>query len=198
VPTQISWPRRKAAFVYPIPPAPRTAVLIPGYRSHGRVQVFCTKVPSQGALAQESLADVLKFAPQAIAGTLEQLEAVAATAITLSHAIVVMGKWEDARVTEADRERLWMRFRVPVFEQIIAVDGALLAAECEAHNGLHIEAEALRPDTLRPDYWQGTALPRNEIDRSPCVCGRTAPRLVLAEGAAPLQELMQCVAAYAR
>jgi len=193
----MSWPRRKAAFIYPIPPAPRTAVLIPGYRSHGRVRVFCKRVLSEGVLAQESLAEVLKFAPQAIAGTLKQLEAVAATAITLSHAIVVMGGWENARVTEADRERLWMRFRVPVFEQIIAGDGALLAAECEAHNGLHIEAEALRPDTLQPDHWQGTALPHSEIDRSPCLCGRTAARLILAEDAPP-RGLLRSVAVYAR
>jgi hypothetical protein len=189
----MAWPRRKAAFVYPIPPAPRTAVLIPGYRPHGRVRVF-----SKEALSEERLGELLRFAPQAIAGTLRQLEAVAATAITLSHAIVVMGKWEDARVTEADRERLWMRFRVPVFEQIIAGDGALLAAECEAHDGLHIEVEVLRPDTLRPDHWQGAALPHNEIDRSPCVCGRATPRLVPAEGAEPEPELVRCVAGYAR
>ena len=160
-------------------------MLIPGYRPHGRVRVF-----SKEALSEERLAELLRFAPQAIAGTLEQLEAVAATAITLSHAIVVMGKWEDARVTEADRERLWMRFRVPVFEQIIAGDGALLAAECEVHNGLHIEAEALRPDTLRPL--------EGEIDRSPCVCGRTTPRLIPVEGAAPEPALVRCVAGYAR
>jgi hypothetical protein len=194
----MSWPRRKAALVYPIPPAPRTAVLIPGYRSHGRVRVFSKGVLSTGAFSKEWLAELASFAPQAIAGTLEQLEAVAATAITLSHAIVVIGKWEDARVTEADRERLWMRFRVPVFEQIIAGDGTLLAAECEAHNGLHIEAEGLRPDTLRPGHWQGTALPHNEIDRSPCVCGRTEPRLIPAEGAAPEPGLVRCVAGYAR
>jgi hypothetical protein len=182
----MSWPRRKAAFVYPIPPAPRTAVLIPGYRSQGRVRVF-----SKGTLSDGWLAELASFAPQAIAGTLKQLEAVAATAITLSHAIVVIRKWEDARVTEADRERLWMRFRVPVFEQIVAGDGALLAAECEAHSGLHIEASALRPDTVRPQR-------EEEIDRSPCLCGRTAPRLICAEGALPQQGLLRSVAAYAR
>jgi hypothetical protein len=188
----MSWPRRKAAFVYPIPPAPRTAVLIPGYRSQGRVRVFSTGALSGGALSAGWLAEVLSFAPQAIAGTLQQLEAVAATAITLSHAIVVIGKWEDARVTEADRERLWTRFRVPVFEQIIAGDGALIASECEAHNGLHLEAEALRPDTLRPHR-------EDEIDRSPCLCGRTAPRLISAEGTlSPREGLLRSVAAYAR
>jgi hypothetical protein len=28
---------------------------------------------------------------------------------------------------------------VPVFEQILADDGSLLAMECEAHDGLHVE-----------------------------------------------------------
>ena len=186
------WPRRKAAFVYPIPPAPRTAVLIPGYRSQGKVRVFAKEVPSNEVFSGGWLAEMSSFAPQAIAGTLEQLEAVAATAITLSHAIVVMGRWEDARVTEADRERLWMRFRVPVFEQIIAANGALLAAECEAHNGLHIQVDVLRLDR------QGRALPHNEIDRSSCLCGRTGPRLIPAEGAAPESELLRFVAGYAR
>jgi hypothetical protein len=200
----MSWPRRKAALVYPIPPAPRTAVLIPGYRSHGRVRAFSKGTVSTGAFPKEKLAELARFAPQAIAGTLEQLDAVAETGITLSHAIVVMGTWEDARVTEADRERLWMRFRVPVFEQIISGDGVLLAAECEAHNGLHIETEGLRPDTLRSDQldrsdgWQGMALPHNGIDRSPCVCGRKEPRLISAEGAGPEPGLLRCVAGHAR
>ena len=188
----MSWPRRKAAFVYPIPPAPRTAVLIPGYRSQGKVRVFAKGVPSNGVFSRGWLAEMSSFAPQAIAGTLEQLEAVAATAIPLSHAIVVIGKWEDPRVTEADRERLWMRFRVPVFEQIIAANGALLAAECEAHDGLHIEVDVSRSD------WQGMALPHNEIDRSPCVCGRKEPRLMAVEDATPAPRLVRCVAGYAR
>jgi hypothetical protein len=153
------WPRRKAAFFYPIPPAPRTAVLIPGIRSRGLARVFADG-------AEGMLGEVLKFEPQAMAGTLAQLEAMAAAGITLSHAVVVMGRWEDVRVTEADRERLWSRFRVPVFEQIIAEDGSLLAAECEAHDGLHIESDALRVDA-------------RDVNGSACACGRMTPRLVV-------------------
>jgi hypothetical protein len=172
---RISGPRRKAAFVYPIPPAPRTAVLLRGIRARGHVRVF----------AKGWCAEVSKFAPQAIAGTLAQLEAIAATDIAVSHAIVVMGRWKDSRVSEADRDWLWARFRVPVFEQIIARDGVLLAAECEAHCGLHIESKSL------------TLGPTDEIDVSPCLCGRTTPRLILPSGA-PVEGSLRRVAAQAR
>ena len=60
----------------------------------------------------------------------------------------------------AERERLWRAFRVPVFEQIIAPDGELLAAECEAHDGLHIEISGLPWDGYR-------------LERAACGCGRS-------------------------
>ncbi len=115
-----------------------------------------------------------KFAPQAIAATLQQLEAITAAGIrlgSLSHAIVVVGRWDDARVSEADRETLWRRFRVPVFEQIVGRNGTLLAAECEAHHGLHIESEIVRA------RWSET----HQIDESVCACGRTTARLISLE-----------------
>ncbi len=115
--------------------------------------------------------EAAKFAPQALAGTLPQLEAIAASGgslDSLSHAVVVLGMWEDARVSEADREMLWRRFRVPVFEQIVGRHGALLAAECEAHHGLHIESEIIGP------RWRET----HRIDESKCACGRTTARII--------------------
>lgn len=118
-------------------------------------------------------AEAARFAPQAIAGSLTQFEAIASTEMTVSHAIVVIGRIEDARVTEQDREKLWARFRVPVFEQIVGEDGALLAAECEAHCGLHLMGPGIG---LSPDN-TGT------IDTSPCGCGKTSPRFVPVEHA---------------
>ncbi len=133
---------------------PRTAVLIPGYRSKGRARVFASGWCARAA----------KFAPQAIAATLAQFEAIAGTDISLTHAVIVVGRWEDARVTEAVRERLWARFRVPVFEQI-AEDGVLLAAECEGHCGLHLTS--------------GAALGgAGEIEEKRCGCGRTTARFI--------------------
>ncbi|HEV3342634.1 MAG TPA: hypothetical protein VG125_19840, partial [Pirellulales bacterium] len=85
-------------------------------------------------------------------------------------------------LTEEDRERLWRAFRVPVFEQRIDESGCLLAAECEAHDGLHIEARELHPR------------PGEVLETAPCGCGRTTPRLIAPERVENLRK----VAAYAR
>lgn len=158
---RIVWRRGEAAFLYPIPPAPRTAVLIPGFRAGGAVRVFA------GGWSGE----VAEFAPQAIAGTLKQMEAIAATKISVSHALVIISLFEDVRLTGVDRENLWTRFGVPVFEQVIGEDGKLLAAECEAHCGLHLRAR------IGPSVWERLR-GSGGIDESPCACGRTTPRLM--------------------
>jgi hypothetical protein len=137
-------------------------VLIPGFRSSGKVRAFAEGWGEKAA----------RFVPQAIAGKLSQVEALP-MGVSVSHAIIVIGKWEDARVTEGDRERLWSRFRVPVFEQIVDEKGSLLAAECEGHCGLHL-VEAL-PAAARP----ATGV----IDESVCGCGKTTARWVPAEEA---------------
>jgi hypothetical protein len=76
---------------------------------------------------------------------------------------------------------LWQAFRVPVFEQIIGRAGELLAAECDAHDGLHVLSPKLDVEGKR-------------IDVSPCACGRKTSRLMPAEVA----ELVRHAAAFAR
>ncbi len=161
--------RRKAAFQYPIAPAPRTAVLFPGFRSRGSVRVFA------GGWSEEAA----KFSPESIATDLAQLEKLAGT-VSVSHAVVVFRKESDPLLTMAERDRLWRAFRVPVFEQMIGPDCTLLASECEAHNGLHIESPKFAPAS-------------REIDATTCGCGRTGPRLV-----PTVEEVVRRVAAYAR
>jgi len=163
-------------FVYPISPVPRTAVLVPWFRAarllSGAVRVFPDGWNPEAAA----------FAPAAVAGTLEQIRALAQEQIpSLTHALIVLARFGGRRLTEHDRERLWQDFRLPVFEQIIGPSGDLLAAECEAHDGLHVES---------PDL----PLERETIDTSPCPCGRKTPRIGVARGA----ELERRVAAYAR
>jgi hypothetical protein len=68
-----------------------------------------------------------------------------------------------------------------VFEQIIGPNGELLAAECEAHDGLHIEVPGLRWDGYR-------------VELAQCGCGRKTPRLT----PVALAESVRGVAAYAR
>jgi hypothetical protein len=80
----------------------------------------------------------------------------------------VIARPGEPRLNDTDRDRLWRAFRVPIFEQIVGRAGELLAAECEAHDGLHIESPRLKIEGL-------------PIDASPCACGRKTPRLPPAE-----------------
>jgi len=165
-----------STFVYPISPVPRTAVLVPWFRAArltaGPVRVF------PDGWNQEAAA----FAPAAVAGTLEQIRGLAQLQIpSLTHALIVLARPGGHRLAENDRAGLWQDFRLPVFEQIIGPSGELLAAECEAHEGLHVESPEL-------------PLAREIIDASPCACGRKTSRISVARGA----ELERRIAAYAR
>jgi hypothetical protein len=135
--------------VYPIPPAPRTAVVSRAFRSTGSVRVF------------ETIESIPAFHPEAIAGRIEDVESLAG-AIGLTHAIVIFHDPGEPLLTGLDRDRLWRMFEVPVFEQILAADGTLLAAECEAHEGLHVES----------------VIEGYEVESSACGCGRPTPRIV--------------------
>ena len=164
--------RRKAVLTYPVLPAPPTAVLVPWFRSQGAIRVF----------AQGWGAEAEAHRPAAIAATWPQLEALLPLKIeSLTHAVIVLARPGDVLLTVEQRQSLWRAFRVPVFEQIIGEGGLLLAAECEAHAGLHIESPKLDLDD-RP------------MERAACGCGRTTPRL---RDLALIEEL-RSAAAYAR
>jgi hypothetical protein len=162
--------------VYPVHPAPRTAILVPWFHesvlANRPLRVFPTGWNG----------DAAAFAPTAVAGTFEQLCELENTGIrSLTHAVIVLGRLEQPRLSEPDRERLWAAFRVPVFEQVIGKAGKLLAAECEAHDGLHVESPSL-------------PLVDESLDDSPCPCGRKTPRIGVTHGAT----LERRIAAYAR
>lgn len=130
-------------------------MLVAGFRSRNPVRVF-----------EEGWGDRAKtFAPDSVAATLAQFEALAAAKIPLRHSMIVLARMNEPRITEADRDRLWKWFEVPLFEQIIGPDCELLAFECEAHDGLHIASPKL-------------AIDASEIDQSLCACGRAGPRWI--------------------
>jgi hypothetical protein len=163
-------------FVYPVPPAPPTAILVSWFRSPwfkspwfaslwrrsgGAVRVF----PGGWDAAAEA------YRPAAIAGTWPQMEALLRQRIVPpSHALIVLHRAKDLGLNgvllsnKDQRQELWQAFRVPVFEQIVGENGALLAAECEAHAGLHIESSRLD-------------LARLSVENTPCGCGRKTPRI---------------------
>jgi len=170
--------RRKSVFRYPMDPAPRTAVLAacfrqPTLRPNCPVRVF----------PQGWSDEVSALAPAAVAAPREQLLGLAAAERppAFTHAVIALESPGDPLLSAVERERLWRAFRVPVFEQIIGPDGELLAAECEAHDGLHIEAPGLR--------WEGY-----RMELAPCGCGRKTPRLM----PVTLADRVRSVAAYAR
>jgi len=159
--------------VYPIPPAPPTAILVEGFRPSGNTRVF------EKGWGEEAA----QFAPAAIAATPSQLDALRDASIpSLRNAVIALVRPADQRLTEEDRERLWRAFRVPVFEQRVDQSGRLLAAECEAHDGLHVESPEASP---RSD---------EVLETGPCGCGRTTPRLIAPERI----ENLKRIAAYAR
>ena len=152
----LRWTHRKAELAYPVPPAPPTAVLQSWFKSSGVVRVH-----------DGWDAEVAAFAPAAIAGTWPQLEALIPEKIpSLTHALIVLARPGDELLTKAQREHLWKTFRVPVFQQVVTRGGELLAAECEAHDGLHMESSK----------FVVIGLP---LDRTPCGCGRKTPRMKL-------------------
>ena len=117
-------------------------------------------------------AEAAAYQPAAIAGTWPQMESLLADTIpSLTHALIVLARPADLLQTKnsllsaEQRQRLWRAFRVPIFEQIIGDHGVVLAAECEAHSGLHIESATRKLRGL-------------STDKTPCGCGRTSPRIM--------------------
>jgi len=161
--------RRKAALVYPVLPAPPTAVLVPWFRNCAAIRVF-----EQGWDARAAA-----YRPGAIAGTWVQMESLLKLKIdSVTHALLVLKHPGGDVLTVDQRQRLWNAFRVPVFEQIIGDNGLLLAAECEAHDGLHIESPKFEVAGL-------------SIETAPCGCGRSTPRVKTVE---PVEEVRSAAA----
>jgi hypothetical protein len=149
-----TWRFRKAAFQYPLGAAPRTAVLVPWFRSGSRVRVF-----------RDWSAEAAAFRPAALAATSAQVLALAAEPIALTHALIVFAMPRAPLLTAEERDRLWRAFGVPVFEQVVNRSGDLLAAECEAHDGLHVAAMS---QAMQSNY---------SVRLARCGCGAASPRI---------------------
>jgi hypothetical protein len=162
------WGRSLEPFVYPVAPAPRTAVLVAWFnQTWFRPGVFRQPLlpsPPIRIFRNGWGPEAERFQPAAVAATLTQCRRLSGILIpSLTHALIVLERPGAARLTDADRDLFWRAFRVPVFEQIIGPKGQLLAGECEAHDGLHLEAPGLRIDAKL-------------VDTSLCPCGRRTPR----------------------
>ncbi len=94
-------------------------------------------------------------------------------------------------LSQMERQRLWELYGLPAFEQLVGLDGEPLAAECDAHSGLHLGGSAVfeliegelvatslgkarRPMVRLATGWRGS------LDRRRCDCGEEGPRFVAA------------------
>src|SRR6266567_1406092 len=91
-----------AAFVHPLDPPPRTAVLAPRFRSTRTIRVFPNGWDSE----------VAEFAPGAIAGAFDQLLAAADAGLPLTHAAICLTWDTNNLLTDAQRDFLWQAFGV--------------------------------------------------------------------------------------
>ena len=150
-----------ASFRHPTQDRSRTAVFSSNFSGNRFVRVFPDGWSESAA----------RFRPESIAAPFKTLEALAKERPidSLRHAIIVLHSARETLLNESQRLDLWDIWGVPVFEQIWS-DTALVAAECEAHDGLHLR---------KPMAIAGAVA----IVREACPCGETTPRLVVSETA---------------
>lgn len=175
---------------YPLGLTPKLIMLMPGFeRTSGMKMGALPDLIKAQAVHADALAAPLSVL-RALAVTIQSRTSRIAP---LRYPVVVFTGVIEGIMTDADRDLFWQVFQVPTFEQFLGFDGRVLAIECEARQGLHIETasaifekESSRPDSellltsltyLRhPTLRVGTGL-IGRVERSCCECGRSEARL---------------------
>jgi hypothetical protein len=176
---------------WPLPPAASTAIIMEGYRRRRGVRVF----------AGTELDGIASYTPDALAGPVSVLrslaEAVEDHSVHLSrlrHSILAFSILRHAFLSEEARDLFWRVFQVPVFGQILSSGGEVLAWECEAHEGYHVNTRHAIVETVgggsepallvtslvdlrRPVLRMDTALTAT-MEHSTCGCGLAGLRLL--------------------
>ena len=142
-------------------------------------------------LSPDQAATLSDFKPQVLIGSASELELLAVRSdegivelSSLDRAVFVITDCRDVPLRESARTILWKAFGVPVFELLLGGDGSPIAAECDVHDGWHVE-DAVLFSTVNGELWfqrkrevpQGTGL-RGEIDSTLCPCGRPGNRIL--------------------
>src|SRR5581483_2433337 len=159
--------RRRRQFTIPVPISTRTRV---ASISKNRIDIGNLR-----RFAVERWPEVEAFRPHVLLGGIADLRKLAALAdagtldfSSIDTAVLVGTNLAFGTISDVERVVLWQAFGVPVYELLLAPDGQLIASECEAHEGWHIEAHMERR-TLAG----GTSL-----ESAKCACGRTEPRIM--------------------
>ncbi len=131
------------------------------------------------------------FRPQVLVGSASDLQRLYRRAesgefdlSSIDHAAFVLTQCGRAPLSDVLRVSFWQAFGVPVYELFIGARGRLLASECEAHEGWHVEPGAefylvqgrlLLEGRFRKGIPTGLTA---EFDESACPCGRDGMRLM--------------------
>ena len=106
-------------------------------------------------------AGAAKLINQALYGTFEELERARDAGARVRRAVFVTCRRDEPLPSESQRDALWSMFQVPVLALLLDDNGRLLAFECEAQNGLHVNARH----------------PLQSEDAAICACGRPGRKL---------------------
>ncbi|MDQ2843875.1 MAG: hypothetical protein M3Y72_23130 [Acidobacteriota bacterium] len=101
----------------------------------------------------------------------------------VDRAIVALTDCGSSPISDALRDHVWNVFGVPVYELIVAPGCRLLACECEAHDGWHVQEGAKAYLVKGELVYDAPPLTcaytgfTGNIETQPCECGRKTTRL---------------------
>ena len=150
-----------------------------------------TSVAGAEPFPPERWSNLKTYAPNVLVGPSSVLQRLAERIdmhtlelTSVDHAILVLTEIGDKPLSDTTRVILWQHFGVPVYELYGDSKGALLAAECEAQDGWHVELGVrffVQAGDLflqsSPHKSIRTGL-RHFLDESPCACGKSGLRLI--------------------
>jgi hypothetical protein len=129
------------------------------------------------------------FAPNVLVGSAAQLQRLierialrTVNAASVDHSVFVLTQLGDTPLTSRFRDQLWRQFNVPIYEVYVDEDSQLLAFECEAQEGWHVQ-DGVRFATADGELLmeRGFAMLRTGLnftaEEGPCGCGREGTRL---------------------
>lgn len=153
----------------------------------------CGTFDAVECFAFERWPEIDAFRPQALVGSALALHMLAVRVrekmLDLScvdRAIFLTSQCGGATLSDSVRVILWQTFGVPVYELFIDAAGKLIASECEAHQGWHVQphvkvtTEGSKTILLSPGKSRPLRLTAR-VQTGICPCGRAGCRILPAE-----------------